>query len=151
MTSGTWVLLGAVLLALTFGLYRAYADGRFRGTHTVHGAGGGSRQARPTWIEVVEILTHGTGVGERATLVQFSTAFCAPCRAARRTLGEVAGLVPGVTHIEVDAESHLELVRALGILRTPTTIIVDPRGAELARASGAPTRDQVLAQLGALT
>ena len=157
MTSGTWVLLGAVLLALTFGLYRAYADGRFRGTHRVHGvadeAGDGSRQARPTSVELVETLTNALGVplGERATLVQFSTAFCAPCRAARRTLGEVAGLVPGVTHVEVDAESHLELVRALGILRTPTTIIVDPRGAELARASGAPTRDQVLAQLGALT
>ncbi len=157
MTSGTWVLLGAVLLALTFGLYRAYADGRFRGTHRVHGvadeAADGSRQARPTSVELVETLTNALGVplGERATLVQFSTAFCAPCRAARRTLGEVAGLVPGVTHVEVDAESHLELVRALGILRTPTTIIVDPRGAELARASGAPTRDQVLAQLGALT
>ena len=34
--------------------------------------------------------------GERATLLQFSSAFCAPCRATRRVLGEVAELVPGV-------------------------------------------------------
>jgi len=144
---GTWVLIGAVLLALSFGLYRAYADGRFRGTHAVKGAD--EAQAGPTSTELVEAL--GVPLGDRATLVQFSTAFCAPCRAARRTLGDVAATVPGVIHVEVDAESHLELVRTLGITRTPTTIMLDPRGAELCRASGAPTRDQVLTQLGALT
>ena len=58
--------------------------------------------------------------------------------------------MPGVTHVEVDAESHLDLVRRLGILRTPTTLVLDPTGCEVARASGAPTRDQVIAQLGAL-
>ena len=52
-----------------------------------------------------------TDLGERATLLQFSSAFCAPCRATRRVLGEVAGLVPGVTHVEVDAEHHLDVVR----------------------------------------
>ena len=55
-----------------------------------------------------------------------------------------------MVHVEVDAESHLELVRQVGILRTPTTLVLDPRGVEVARAAGAPTRDQVLAQLGAL-
>ncbi|MEU8032074.1 thioredoxin, partial [Streptomyces sp. NPDC049099] len=35
----------------------------------------------------------GGDLGERATLVQFSSAFCAPCRATRRILGEVAGMV----------------------------------------------------------
>ena len=37
VTTGLWVLLGAVLAALAFGLYRAWADGRFRGTHPVRG------------------------------------------------------------------------------------------------------------------
>jgi hypothetical protein len=45
----------------------------------------------------------GADLGERATLVQFSTAFCQPCRATRRVLDEVSGLVPGVAHVEVDA------------------------------------------------
>jgi thiol-disulfide isomerase/thioredoxin len=154
MTSGLWVLIAAVALVSALGLHRAYADGRFRGTHTVRGAEGhgdeGSRQARPTSVGLAGMLPAGTVLGERATLVQFSSAFCAPCRAARRTLADVASIVPGVTHVEVDAESHLDLVRRLGILRTPTTLVLDAAGVEVARASGAPTRDQVVAQLGAL-
>ena len=165
MTAGTWVLLCAVLLALGFGFYRAYADGRFRGTHAVRGATprpADTDQPDGTSVEPVEspvespagslkdALGPDVVLGERATLLQFSSAFCAPCRAARRTLADAAALVPGVVHVEVDAESHLELVRQVGILRTPTTLVLDPRGVEVARASGAPTRDQVLAQLGAL-
>ena len=86
--------------------------------------------------------------GERATLLQFSSAFCAPCRVARRVLGEVAEVVPGVTHVEVDAEAHLDVVRALGIVRTPTTIVVDASGREASRAVGAPRKEQVVAALG---
>jgi thiol-disulfide isomerase/thioredoxin len=85
--------------------------------------------------------------GERATLLQFSSAFCAPCRATRRTLADVAGTVPGVAHVEVDAEEHLDLVRRLGILRTPTTLVLDASGHEVTRATGAPRAAQVLAAL----
>ena len=63
-------------------------------------------------------------------------------------LGDVAELVPGVRHVEVDAEQHLDLVRRLGVLRTPTTLVLDAHGREVSRASGAPTRDAVLATLG---
>jgi len=86
--------------------------------------------------------------GERATLLQFSSAFCAPCRATRRTLAEVAGVVPGVAHVEIDAEGHLDLVRSLGVLRTPTTLVLDGSGREVSRATGAPRRERVLAALG---
>ncbi len=86
----------------------------------------------------------GQTLGERATLLQFSSAFCAPCRATRRVLADVAGLVEGVAHVEVDAEHHLDATRALGILRTPTTVVLDAAGVEVTRATGAPTRDQVL-------
>ena len=86
-------------------------------------------------------------MGERATLVQFSSAFCAPCRATRRTLAEVSGAVPGVVHVEVDAESHLELVRAVAVESTPTTIVLDADGVEVARATGAPTKPQVVRAL----
>jgi hypothetical protein len=53
-------------------------------------------------------------------------------------------VVPGVRHVEVDAEHHLELVRAVGVLRTPTTLVLDARGAEVTRAAGAPRKEQVL-------
>jgi thiol-disulfide isomerase/thioredoxin len=90
----------------------------------------------------------GGELGERATLVQFSSAFCAPCRATRRVLGEVAGLVPGVTHIEIDAEARLDLVRDLGILKTPTVLVLDADGRVVRRATGQPRKADVIAALG---
>lgn len=90
----------------------------------------------------------GKALGERATLVQFSSAFCQPCRATRRTLADVAGMVEGVSHIEIDAEQRLELVRELDILRTPTVLVLDAGGRIVRRASGAPRRADVIAALG---
>ncbi len=90
----------------------------------------------------------GDDLGERATLVQFSSAFCAPCRATRRVLGEIAGVVPGVTHIEIDAENHLDLVRELDILKTPTVLVLDADGVVVRRATGQPRKADVIAALG---
>ncbi|GGZ44095.1 thiol reductase thioredoxin [Streptomyces bluensis] len=90
----------------------------------------------------------GEGLGERATLVQFSSAFCAPCRATRRVLTEVAGMVPGVSHVEIDAERHLDLVRRLDILKTPTVLVLDADGRIVRRATGQPRRADVIAALG---
>jgi thiol-disulfide isomerase/thioredoxin len=90
----------------------------------------------------------GEGLGERATLVQFSSAFCAPCRATRRVLAEVAGMVPGVAHVEIDAEEHLGLVRRLDILKTPTVLVLDAEGRIVRRATGQPRRADVIAALG---
>lgn len=62
-------------------------------------------------------------------------------------LASVAAATEGVNHVEIDAEHHLELVRELGIFRTPTTLILDADGIERVRASGVPKRDQVVAAL----
>lgn len=145
MTTGAWVLVAAVVAALVFGLYRAATDGRFGGTRRVRGADEPAPVA--TEASVLADTPWSDALGERATLLQFSSAFCAPCRATRRILEGVSASEPGVAHIEIDAEQHLDLVRRLGILRTPTTIVLDARGAELVRAAGAPTRTQVLAAL----
>ncbi|MYY01938.1 thioredoxin [Streptomyces sp. SID4913] len=90
----------------------------------------------------------GAELGERATLVQFSTAFCQPCRATRRTLAEVAGMVEGVAHVEIDAEAHLTLVRDLDISRTPTVLVLDAGGRIVRRAVGQPRTADVVAALG---
>lgn len=90
----------------------------------------------------------GAGLGERATLVQFSTAFCQPCRATRRTLAEVAAMVDGVAHIEIDAEDHLDLVRELDVVRTPTVLVLDGKGRVVRMAAGQPRRADVIAALG---
>jgi thiol-disulfide isomerase/thioredoxin len=142
VSEGVWVLVAALVTATAFGVYRAARDGRFRGTHLVKGAA--SEEHQESVLANADIAHE---LGERATLLQFSSAFCAPCRATRRVLGDVAGLVPGVVHVEVDAEHHLELVRRLGIVRTPTTLILNQHGQEVSRASGAPRKEDVLASL----
>ena len=135
-----------LVVATAFGLWRAMSDGRFRGTHRVRGAEISDLSGqRP--VSVLDGADIEHELGERATLLQFSSAFCAPCRATRRVLLEVAGMVPGIVHVEVDAEHHLDLVRRLGVSRTPTTLLLDAHGQEVSRASGAPTRDEVLATL----
>jgi thiol-disulfide isomerase/thioredoxin len=151
MSAGVWVLIVAVVGAVAFGLSRALTDGRFRGTHRVHGAAQSSSETTPdTTASLLDGTPWSDDLGERATMLQFSSAFCAPCRAARRVLGDVSASTPGVAHVEVDADQHLDVVRRLGILRTPTTLILDARGQEVTRASGAPTRQQVLSALGAV-
>ena len=149
MSQGVWVLVAALALASAFGVWRAARDGRFRGTHALQppaepDAADSSEAREPAPLDG---LDHP--LGERATLLQFSSAFCAPCRATRRVLTDVAGIVPGVAHVEIDAEHHLDLVRRLGITRTPTTLVLDASGREVSRAGGAPTRDAVLATLAA--
>ncbi len=150
MTTGAWIVVAAVVLALAFGLWRFATDGRFRGTDVVRPPAAPDLEADdvPVTRPGAELVAAaGQQLGERATLLQFSSAFCAPCRATRRVLGEVTGLVDGVAHVEIDAEEHLEATRTLGILRTPTTIVLDAAGTEVTRATGAPTRDQVLSAL----
>ncbi|MER7106817.1 TlpA family protein disulfide reductase [Streptomyces sp. NPDC000229] len=90
----------------------------------------------------------GAELGARATLVQFSSAFCQPCRATRRTLAEVARMVDGVAHVEIDAERHLALVRELDIARTPTVLVLDREGRIVRKAAGQPRRADVIAALG---
>jgi thiol-disulfide isomerase/thioredoxin len=129
-----WVLVGAVAVGVVLSALKSWVDGRFRGKSEDD-------------VERVTAAEVGGELGERATLLQFSSAFCAPCRATRRTLAEVEGMVDGVRHVELDAESHLELVRRLDILRTPTTLVLDSTGAVVKRASGAPRKPDVIAAL----
>ncbi|NLU68163.1 thioredoxin family protein [Streptomyces sp. HNM0574] len=90
-------------------------------------------------------------LGERATLVHFSSAFCQPCRATRRVLREVADMVTGVEHVEIDAEERLDLVRALDVTGTPTVLVLDAHGRTVRRASGQPRKADVIAALGEAT
>jgi thiol-disulfide isomerase/thioredoxin len=133
---GLVLLLAAVVVAVGFGLYRRRTDGTFA-----------AAAASPSAWSSVAASVPDAELGERATLLQFSSAFCAPCRTTRVVLSDVAGKVDGVAHVEIDAEEHLDLVRALDVRRTPTTLVLDRFGHEITRAAGAPRREQVLAAL----
>ncbi|MEV0349406.1 thioredoxin family protein [Nonomuraea sp. NPDC050680] len=131
--TGLWVALATLALGSVIGVVRLRRDGRVRDT----------AQADDRLVTA----DLGADLGERATLVQFSTAFCQPCRATRRVLADVSGLVPGVAHVEIDAESRLDLVRRLDIMRTPTVLILDSAGNIVKKASGQPRKADVLAAL----
>ncbi|WP_182377797.1 thioredoxin family protein [Nocardioides sp. WS12] len=147
MNPGLLILVLAVLVAVAFGLHRRRVDGHFGEALPVDEVvSTGSTSEDSAWSSVTAALPSAE-LGEQATLVQFSSAFCAPCRTTRVVLADVADRYDGVAHLEIDAEEHLALVRALDIRRTPTTLILDAAGNELTRAAGAPRREQVLAAL----
>ena len=152
MAPGLIALAAALAVALVTGLVWQRTNGRIRGARTVPVPGGPQTHAAgPPATETGPVLTGaelGLPLGQRATLVQFSTAFCAPCRATRRILAEIAGMIDGVAHVEIDAESHLDLVRRLDIRRTPTVLVVGPDGRIAKRASGQPRKADVIAALG---
>jgi thiol-disulfide isomerase/thioredoxin len=89
----------------------------------------------------------GGELGTRATFLQFSSAFCTPCRATRALLTDITADLSDVKHIEIDAEQNLELVRKLDIRSTPTTLVLDRNGLEIGRAIGAPKRAEILKTL----
>lgn len=135
--TGAWVAAAVLLTATVLGLWRRRRDGRLR-----EGEDDVLDGERLTAAEL------GADLGARATLVQFSTAFCAPCRATRRILGEVAAMVDGVVHIEIDATTRLDLARRAGVVRTPTVLVLDAAGRVVRRAAGAPREPDVIAALG---
>ena len=136
------LLVIALSAAGVFGLWWRRRSGRFNPKP-------GGKRAGP--FDSLTAADLPTALGARATLVQFSSAFCAPCRATRQLLGEVAGMVDGVTYIDVDAESNLDLVRRLRITRTPTVVVLDPAGHIVARATGLPRKPDVIAAIARTT
>lgn len=130
-------VLGATAIATTLGLIWRARTGRVRSTSTDE-------------RELADVAAAHGGLGDRATLLQFSTEFCAPCRATARLLDGVTGRRDGIAHVEVDLTDRADLARQLGILQTPTTFVLDPRGRTRARIGGAPRLGELVALLDSL-
>ena len=92
----------------------------------------------------------GGKYGSRLTILQFSTTFCSECRTAKAIVQDVVKPYKDISYVEVDAESNLGLVRRVDIRSTPTTIFLDSKGFEVARAKGAPKRDQLIKAIKAI-
>ena len=134
----TFIPLAIVLVAATgFGIWFQRTRGEFRKKKTVNG---------PKLTAAIV----GTELGSRATMVQFSSAFCTPCRATKVLLEDMVKTMPDVHYAHIDAESHLELVRKLDIRSTPTTLFLNGAGVEVGRAMGTPKRAQVQAAISAI-
>ena len=108
-------------------------------------------QLKGTQQQPLTVAELGQPLGTRATLLQFSSSFCAPCRAARQLLADVAAGETGVAHVEIDVADRLDLVRLLDVRRTPTVFVLGPQGQITRRASGLPSRADVLAAVALAT
>jgi len=130
-------LLIVLVLASAFGFWWKLRQGAIRSNKAIPG-------------HRLDAGVLGEALGSRATMVQFSSAFCTPCRATHSLLSQMVIAMTDVKHIHIDAESHLELVRELDIRSTPTTLFINKDGVEVGRAAGTPKREQVLAALAAI-
>lgn len=139
--TGVWLLVGVLVLVVLLGLLLRLREGRVR-----------TRRAAASTAVPAELRAELTGdrIGAaEVTLVQLSTAHCAPCRQARAVLGRFVAGHDRLAHLEVDLTDRTALTRELRVLRTPTTLGVDARGRELFRVSGVPREAELTEALRA--
>lgn len=136
VTVPTALLIAAavLVLAVVVGLLLRWHDGRTRA--------GGTQRVRAHDVP--------GGLAAGATLVQFSTVFCARCPPVRRMLRAIVARRVDVTHAEVDLTDRHDLASRYRVHRTPTTLLVDASGSVISRWGGAPDPSTVDAALDAL-
>ncbi len=147
---GMVIIFALVAACVLFGLWRRNTDGNFRELPQPESTFAVADESedfaeQPASDQRLTADDIGAQLGQRATLVQFSSAFCAPCRATKQVLRRVSDDLDGVASIEVDAEQHLDLTRRLSILRTPTVLVLDADGVIRHRAAGLPRYPDVVA------
>lgn len=134
MSAGAWAVVAAVATTAVVAALLRMREGKVRkGAHT--------------GPELPEPVRAALDPAAPVTLVQLSTAFCAPCRHTRVLLADLAGRTEGLRHVELDVTHRPEVATRLGVLRTPTTLALDASGAELLRVGGVPRRDVLLEAL----
>jgi len=126
----TIVLVGLMLAATLLGLLHRATQGRAR-----------------TLGDARIVSIDGVALGPRATLLQFSTEVCAPCKSTARVLDDLAARTEDVAHVDLDVTHRPDLASRYRVLQTPTTLILDADGAVRARIGGAVRRDVVVAEL----
>lgn len=147
MNGGLIGLVVVLILATAVGLLLRRRSGRFRAIAARVGAAAPAGESVQESAGRLTATDLRTALGQRATLVQFSTAFCAPCRPTRQILAQVAEMVDGVVHVDIDATSRPDLVRRLRINSAPTVFVLGPDGVVAKRATGQPRKADVIAAL----
>ncbi len=129
------ILVLAALLAVTVGVgvYTRWQQNR-------------PRRLDPS--EIVEAERLGAeALGDRATLLQFSTEMCSRCPGVHRTLGAIAEEREGVLHLDIDLTHRPDIAKHFHVLQTPTTLILDRDGVIQTRFGGTPSRSAVELEL----
>jgi thiol-disulfide isomerase/thioredoxin len=151
--SGLIILVVVLAVACVAGFVFRSRQGRFRASKSkskssLNGTNRGDSGQPASPSEVLTAADLGVSLGERATLVQFSTEYCTYCGPTRELLTEVAKERDGVAFVEIDAAERMDLTKRLHVMATPTILVLGPRGTIESRASGRPRKPELTTALG---
>ncbi len=132
--SAVLIVVSLVVVSTTIGLLFRARQGRVthRGVETI---------VKAQDVPGVERFAAG------ATLVQFSTKVCAPCRATHTVLEAAASEYANVSHVDIDLTQRPDIAKRFRVMQTPTTLILDSKGRVRARIGGAPRPASVRAEI----
>ena len=151
-----WLPIAILALTTVFGLYWRSQQGKLK-TPAVEGN-------RISNEEISKIIRHKSSfmvnsdlldqhqmqLGKNVTLLQFSSAFCSPCKATAVVISQIVQGMDDVVYIQVASEENLKLVEKFDIKSTPTVIFFNRDGIEVGRAVGIPTKEQVIISINAV-
>ena len=143
---GAVVLMAALVLTALVAWWLRTRNGAVRTVEPTEATGTAS-VAGPTVFDRLGVRAADADL----TVVQFSTAFCGPCRTTKARLQQLQATRPGLAVVQVDAESHLDEVRELDVRRTPTLFYLGRDGALIGRSSGAPRPEELTALVDSYT
>lgn len=137
---GVWIVCAVLVVVGFFGFWWSRNNGKFKSVDAIDSDD----------VLTLTPVNLGVELGDRLTVVQFSSTFCQPCVATKRVIARSLDMinVDGIASVEVNAEQNLELTRAASIMRTPTVLLLDTDGREVSRASGELRPQQFLAAIG---
>ena len=151
-----WLPIGILALTSVFGLYWRSQQGKLK-TPALEGN-------RISNEEISKIIRHKSSfmvnsdlldqhqmqLGKNVTLLQFSSAFCSPCKATAVVISQIVQSMDDVVYIQVASEENLKLVEKFDIKSTPTVVFFNRDGIEVGRAVGIPTKEQVIISINAV-
>lgn len=125
------LLAGLVLIALIVGAFLVAKSGLARKVSNGEQIDLSNLTATKNGKPVVKL-------GEKLTLLQFSSDFCSSCKQTSVLLGNIEKAQKGLLHIDIDLAERLDLAKTFNILTTPTTLILNSKGSVVSRIVGAP-------------
>ena len=134
-----WLPILVLALSSAFGFWWRRRQGQFKKAAVV--------SSTDNFISNSEI---GIELGQRVTILQFSSAFCSPCKATAQIITNLVNNMNDVVYTQIKSEENLKLIEKFDIKSTPTVVFFNGYGMEVGRAVGTPTNDQVLAAISAV-
>jgi thiol-disulfide isomerase/thioredoxin len=151
-----WLPIGILVIASVFGFYWRSQQGKLKvpavdGNRITNEEISKIIRAKSSFMVNSDLLDqHQMQLGKNVTLLQFSSAFCSPCKATAQIISQLVKDMDDVVYIQVASEENLKLVEKFDIKSTPTVIFFNREGIEVGRAAGIPTKEQVIISINAV-